>query len=316
MASDVPSWQEAQESANLENPWFIPAFISLASESIYQNFLKPELLDGLTEYYQIPSGNESPKNIGIVMAGNIPLVGFHDLMCVFISGQSARIKPSSKDQALIKHIVTMMIAWDKRSAQYFSISERIPDCQAYIATGSNNSARYFEYYFNKYPSIIRKNRTSVAVLNGSESEEEREKLANDIFQYFGLGCRNVTKIYVPEHYEFIPLLRSFKKYDYLADHNKYRNNYDYNLAVHIINNQYYMSSPALILVEEKSFFSRISQLNYELYKEELPLLEGLRKDEQIQCVVGRMDTAFGKTQHPGIFDFADGMDTIQFLKSL
>src|SRR4051812_6551940 len=171
------------------------------------------------------------------MAGNIPLVGLHDFLCVFISGHYAMIKPSTRDEALIRHIADKLIEWNGEAEKYIRTSALIRNCDAYIATGSNNSARYFDYYFKKYPSIIRRNRTSVAVLTGKESEAELEKLSDDVYQYFGLGCRNVTKILVPKGYDFVPLLNAFKKWDYLINHHKFKNNYDYNLAIHILNNR-------------------------------------------------------------------------------
>jgi hypothetical protein len=192
----------------------------------------------------------------------------------------------------------------------------IKNCDAYIATGSNNSSRYFEYYFGKYPSIIRKNRTSVAILNGKESKEELERLSDDVYQYFGLGCRNVTKVYVPRNYDFVPLLGAFKKYDHLGDHHKYKNNYDYNLAIHILNNKYYMTNGSVILVENNSPFSPISQLHYEYYDDERQVMEELRDDSSIQCIVGEKNIDFGGAQCPQVCDYADGTDTMAFLMSL
>src|SRR5258705_11293668 len=192
------------------------------------------------------------------MAGNIPLVGFHDLLCVFISGHKAMIKLSSKDKLLIKHLTEKLGEWDAEINDLIQFSEMLKGCDAYIATGSNNSSRYFDYYFGKYPHIIRRNRTSMAVLDGEETNEELEKLADDVYLYFGLGCRNVTKIYVPKEYDFIPLLRAFDKYNYLAENHKYRNNYDYSLAIHLLNKKMYMSNPSIMLIEEMAPFSPIS----------------------------------------------------------
>lgn len=188
-------------------------------------------------------------------------------------------------------------------------------CDAYIATGSNNSAVYFDYYFSKYPSIIRKNRTSVAILNGSETVDELEKLSDDIHSFFGLGCRNVTKIFVPEEYDFVPLLQSFHKYKYFADHHKYKNNYDYNLSLQLMNNRFYMTNEATLLVENVSVFSPISQLNYSFYTKKDELLNSLRTSKEIQCIAG-LDLPLGKAQKPGIMDYADRVDTIQFLLTL
>jgi len=309
-------WQEAKHKAYLENHWFVPEFTALSVNNIAQNFLQPHQLDELIQRYQLPEENGYPKKVGIVMAGNIPLVGFHDLLCVFLSGHYAMIKPSSKDEVLIRHLVKKLNEWKEETSQYMVISEMIKNCDAYIATGSNNSSRYFEHYFGKYPNIIRKNRTSVAILTGKESKEELEKLADDVYQYFGLGCRNVTKIFVPKAYDFIPLLEAFKKYNHLADHHKYKNNYDYNLAVHILNNQYYMTNGSILLVENESTFSPISQLHYQFYDDEKEVREKLKGDQNIQCVVGKNDIEFGGAQCPDVCDYADGVDTMAFLKGL
>ena len=190
-------------------------------------------------------------------------------------------------------------------------------CDAYIATGSNNSARYFDYYFSKYPHIIRRNRTSVAILTGYESAAELDKLADDVNLYYGLGCRNVTKIYVPENYDFVPLLASFKKYIDFADHNKYKNNYDYQLAILLLNNKYYMTNGAILLVENEAFFSAISQLHYEFYTgDPATISAGLQNNRDIQCVIGNGYINFGQAQSPGLADFADGVDTMGFLLGL
>jgi hypothetical protein len=316
MAGNAPAWQTAKEKATAENPWFIPEFIELSVSNIVGQFLQPGVLDEMISRYRLTKEITLPKSIGIVMAGNIPLVGFHDLLCVFISGHRARIKLSSRDAVLLTHLVGILNQWEASISDYMILNERIPACDAYIATGSNNSARYFDYYFKKYPSIIRKNRTSVAVLKGNETAADLEKLSDDVFLYFGLGCRNVTQLYVPENYDFVPLLDAFRKYKYLSDHNKYRNNYDYNLAVHILNNEYYMTNQAIILVKDGSPFSRISELNYQFYSDAKPLLERLTSDPQIQCIAGTPEVPLGKTQCPGIFDFADGVDTVKFLREL
>ena len=250
------------------------------------------------------------------MAGNIPLVGFHDLLCVFMTGHYAVIKPSSKDDALIRFIVRKLTEWKPQATPYFTMGEMLKGCYAYIATGSNNSSTYFDYYFAKYPHIIRKNRTSVALLTGDETEEERSALADDVYQFFGLGCRNVTKIMVPKDYNFEPLLNSFKKYSYLFDYQKYRNNYDYNLAIHLLNKRYFMSSGSMLLVEDPSPFSPISQLHYEFYNDIDEAKASLENNDAIQCVVGKGGVQFGGAQQPGICEYADGVDTIRFLTEL
>ena len=266
--------------------------------------------------YQLPAENTAPRTIGIIMAGNIPLVGFHDFLCVFISGHKAVIKPSSKDQVLIKHLVEKMAEWDHQVSNLVEFSEMLKGCDAYIATGSNNSSRYFDYYFAKYPHIIRRNRTSVAVLTGNETKQELEKLADDVYLYFGLGCRNVTKLYVPEGYDFVPLLEAFKKYNYLTDQHKYKNNYDYNLALHLLNKKYYMTNGSILLIEDTAIFSPISQLNYEFYSGNDDLSAKLPAAQDLQCIAGKGFTPFGEGQCPSISDYADGVDTLKFLVAL
>jgi Acyl-CoA reductase (LuxC) len=310
------AWTKTKEKAYQENRWFIPEFISLAVENIALNFLQPEAVENLVNTYDLPDDSPRPKKVGIVMAGNIPLVGFHDFLCVFLTGHIAFIKPSSKDEALIKHLVQKLIEWESSLADMIQFGELLKGCDAYIATGSNNTSRYFEHYFQKYPHIIRRNRTSVAILTGNETKEELEKLADDVYQYFGLGCRNVTKIYVPIAYDFVPFLQALNKYDYLANHNKYKNNYDYNLAILLINNRYYMTNGSILLVEESSITSPISQLNYEFYLDKAAVQKKLHDNEAVQCVVSDETTAFGKAQQPAICDFADGVDTMAFLKAL
>ena len=309
-------WAEIKRKATAENNWFISEFIDLSVKNIVENFLQRSQVEALIARYHVPNINAHPKKVGIVMAGNIPLVGFHDLLCVFVTGNYAHIKPSSKDEVLVEYLIRKMIEWNPNAENYFTISARIPNCEAYIATGSNNSARYFEYYFNRYPAIIRKNRTSVAILTGNETNYDLERLADDVFQYFGLGCRNVTKLYVPEHYDFVLLLDAFRKYDYLGNHHKYKNNYDYNLAIHILNGRFYMTNGSVLLVEDKNVFSPISQLHYEYYTSSDKLIEILKNNENIQCIVGNGQTDFGAAQCPGICDFADNIDTIEFLMKL
>lgn len=314
--SDSPEWSFAKERAGIENGWFIPGFVDTAVKNIALSFLQKEQLEKWVDAYQLPAENTAPRTIGIIMAGNIPLVGFHDFLCVFISGHKAVIKPSSKDQVLIKHLVEKMAEWDHQVSNLVEFSEMLKGCDAYIATGSNNSSRYFDYYFAKYPHIIRRNRTSVAVLTGNETKQELEKLADDVHLYFGLGCRNVTKLFVPEGYDFVPLLEAFKKYNYLIDQHKYKNNYDYNLALHLLNKKYYMTNGSILLIEDTAIFSPISQLNYEFYSGNDDLSAKLPAAQDLQCIAGKGFTPFGEGQCPSISDYADGVDTLKFLVTL
>lgn len=310
------AWLECQERAYRENPWFIPEFITLSIQNIADKFLSEKALIEWINHYSIPETNSNPKNIGLVMAGNIPLVGFHDLLCCFISGHKTTIKPSSKDTVLIKFIIAEMTNWNPELSNWVQFAENLKGCDAYIATGSNNTSRYFEYYFGKYPHIIRKNRTSVAILDGSETTDELNALADDIQLYFGLGCRNITKIYVPEGYDFLPILNALRKYEHYMDFHKYKHNYDYHLAILIMSNRYYMNNDSIILTENIAAYSPVSQIHYEKYSDKQKLIEFLKGNEEIQCVIGHGHFKFGTAQSPSLFDYADGVDTMQFLTSI
>lgn len=309
-----PAWQEAKLKASIINPWFTPEFIELSVNNIIAHFLDDAALQTWIKHYHL-NDSITPKNVGIVMAGNIPMVGFHDFLAVFISGHVQTIKLSSKDEVLLKHLVQYLQELYPGLQQLVSFSELLKGCDAYIATGSNNTGRYFDHYFARYPSIIRRNRTSVAIIRGNETQEELEKLSDDIHQFFGLGCRNVTKLYVPEEYDFVPLLQSFHRYKYFADHHKYRNNYDFNLSVQIMNNHFYMTNETTLVIENDALFSPISQVNYSTYNDFDTLVDGLRNHPDLQCIVG-VDLPFGNAQRPELMDYADGVDTIQFLLTI
>ena len=302
-------------NAKRENGWFTPVFIDVAIMNITTQFLQKENLENWVQQYNIPENNSTPKTVGIVMAGNIPLVGFHDLLCVFIWGHKAMVKLSSKDSALMGHVIKKLGEWSEEIPALITIAERLNGCDAYIATGSNNTARYFDYYFGKYPNIIRRNRTSIAILDGIETPEELNLLADDIQLFFGMGCRNVTKLLVPEGYDFIPLLDALKKYSWFADQHKYKNNYDYHLALLLMNSRFYMSNESIILTENPSPFSPVSQVHYEFYNrgiEQGQLIPG----DDVQCIVGHGYIPFGQAQSPQLADYADGVDTMQFLQGL
>jgi hypothetical protein len=277
--------------------------------------LDASVLQEVVNKYGLPDLQAAPKSIGLVMAGNIPLVGFHDMLCIFLSGHNQVIKPYSKDEVLIRCIVDFMTKEEPTVATIIRFSEQLKGCDAYIATGSNHSARYFEQYFGKYPNIIRKNRTSIAILDGKETMEELDLLADDIQLYFGLGCRNVTQVWVPENYDFQPLLDALKKYDYLMDQHKYKHNYDYVLTINMMNREAYMTNGSIVLSPNRSAFSGISNLNYAYYKDLEELISSLDPDT-LQVITGHGFTPFGKAQCPGFFDYADGVDSLQFLVKL
>ena len=314
--SDNESWQEAKEKAFNANAWFIPQFINLSINNIANDFLAHDKLGSWIQKHNIPGDTLQPKKVGIVMAGNIPMVGFHDMLAVFIAGHYSIIKLSSKDNVLIKHLVEEMLKWEPETNKYFEIASTLKGCDADIATGSNNSSRYFDYYFQKYPHIIRRNRTSVAILTGNETKDDLEKLADDVHLYFGLGCRNVTKVYVPLNYDSQNLLDALKKYDFFMDHFKYKNNFDYMFSIHLLNQTKYMTNGNVLLVEEPSLFSPISQLNFEYYSNLDAVKKSLTNNDQLQCKVGGGGIPFGQAQCPGLSDYADGVDTLAFLKTL
>lgn len=316
MSGNTDEWQEVKERAERKNGWFTGPFVQSAVDNICNAYLEPEAIRSFSENFRGTFHSGRIKTIGIAMAGNIPLVGFHDFLSVFVSGHKQRIKFSSKDDQLLAHLITKLYEWDASLVDAVNASDMLKGCDAYIATGSANTARYFEYYFGPYPHIIRRNRTSVAILTGNEEPAELSKLADDVYLYFGLGCRNVTKLFVPEGYDFIPLLNAFRKYDELKHHNKYRNNLDYNLALFILNKQFYMSNESILLIENDHLFSPVSVLNYSYYTNQDMLLNSLRGHEDIQAICGHDHIPFGEAQQPGLMDFADGVNVIDFLKKL
>jgi hypothetical protein len=308
-------WQAAKQRAYEANAWFAPEFIDLACDNIAHYFLQENLLAAWAEKYAILEQQNNPQTVGMVMAGNIPMVGFHDFLCAFISGHKQVVKLSSKDNVLLPFLMDKLIAWNADVASVVAFCDTLKHCNAYIATGSNNSGRYFEYYFGKYPSIIRKNRTSAAVLTGSESDKELNLLCDDMMLYFGLGCRNVTKLFVPKNYRFEPLLNALKRYDYFLDFYKYKHNFDYQLALLQMNSKFYMNSGAVIFTENESLFSPVSTVHYGFYEDEKEL-SFLKNKEEVQCIVGAQYLPFGKTQQPALNDYADGVDTMRFLMNL
>ncbi|MCF2494524.1 acyl-CoA reductase [Dyadobacter chenhuakuii] len=304
--------------ANSRNNWFTPENVARSLNAIAHQFLNPDKLNVWTAQYPEPV---SFQKIGVVMAGNIPAVGFHDALSVIISGHILMAKPSSDDQMLIHALLDKLMEIEPGLKEHIQFVERLNDADAYIATGSDNTARYFHYYFAKKPNIIRRNRTSVAILTGKESTEELAALGRDVLQYFGLGCRNVSKLFVPVGYDFTKFYESIQDLDktYLH-HHKYFNNYEYNKSIFLVNRVPHYDNGFLLLTESKALVSAISVLHYETYESvtdiEAPLND---QAEKIQCVVTNADIAlpglipFGKTQEPGLYDYADAVDTMAFL---
>ncbi len=313
--------EQAIEKGYANNPWFFPDFTRLAIKAIADEFLDQERCRRWMDSY--PSSNQPGKNIAIIMAGNVPIVGFHDLFCVLSSGHKAIIKLSDKDSVLPLFIINKWIEFYPELSSCITFTEKLEGFDAVIATGSNNSARYFEYYFKDYPHILRKNRNGVAVITGEETADELRQLGKDIFLYYGLGCRNVSKIYVPDGYDFTKMEIAFEEWNFLAEHNKYRNNLDYNYAIYIINNVPHINLGHLILKEDDAIASRIGCVHYSYYNNEKALIEHLElKRNEIQCLVkkDKLDgwdcIAPGNTQYPSLDQYADGVDTMLFLSSL
>lgn len=313
LLSDDEQWETAQYRATTMNAWFTLDHIKMAATNIAQNFLQRDKLTNWLKSYDLP---QTSKTVGIVMAGNIPMVGFHDFLCGFASGHKLLIKLSSKDEVLMAHVVRKLTEWEPKVVDQVHIAEQLKNCDAYIATGSNNTARYFEQYFAKYPNIIRKNRTSVAIVDGTETAEELHLLGNDIFNYFGLGCRNITQVCVPRDYDLTRLMDAFQPFEKLIEHNKYKNNFDYYLAIYLLNKVHHYTNNSVLLVENASPFSAVSVVHYRRYDDKQDLAKELNQSEDIQCIVGHGFIPFGNAQCPALNDYADDLDTMAFLCSL
>lgn len=319
---DIPLKKAVQDNF-LHNQWFTPENQWNALTAIQENFLEPTKLQAwLDNYPNSTNDRTDSKKVGLILAGNIPLVGFHDFLCVWLSGHKALIKTSSKDEKLFKHLLEFLEKNVENPTEGFEVVERLKDFDAVIATGSNNSGRYFDYYFGKYPNIIRKNRSSVAVLSGNETKEDIVALGHDLFDYFGLGCRNVAKIFIPTDFDFVFFLDSLIPFTSLMHHNKYKNNYDYNRSILLLNETHHYASDFVILTESKGMVSPISTIYYETYTDQSDWENRLLDEaEQIQCVVGNTRThdhliPFGKAQQPELSDYADKIDTMEFLLNL
>ncbi|TVR81579.1 MAG: acyl-CoA reductase [Saprospirales bacterium] len=307
-----------------DNPWFTRQNIELSLCAIAEKYLEKDKLLEWTKTYDFE--DLSALNIGVIAAGNIPLVGIHDLICVFVSGASAKVKLSAKDAHLIPAFIEQLIHIFPQAAAQLHIVDKITGVEAVIATGSDNTSRYFKSYFGHLPNIIRKNRNSVAILTGSETVDDMIGLAKDIFSYFGLGCRNVSMLHVPEGYDFTPLIEVFKsEYPLINDHPKYRNNYEYNLACSMLNNDQLIVSEPVLLYKRLSLLSRIATLHYWPYKDLNEVKNWLDSNRNsIQCVVGAAGARAvwhdmvepGQAQQPALSDYADGVDTLAFINNL
>ena len=308
------------QSEQYNNPWFTPDNIIHSLKGI-THLLDYEGLEQWINSYKISLKN---KNVGVIMAGNIPLVGFHDFLCVVLSGNRCICKLSSKDQNLFTKITDILISIDPDFKETFEIRDsQLTDIDAVVATGSNNTSRYFEYYFGKYPHIIRKNRNSIAILDGNETEEDFQKLSNDIFLYFGLGCRNVSKLMVPEGFNFNTFFEGIEHQSTQMQHHKYMNNHDYYRSVYLLNQVDHLDNGFLIVKKDEGISSPLGVLFYQTYKKKEDISAYIEKNkDQLQCIVSNDNqysfktVPLGKSQLPEINDYADNVDTMEFLISL
>jgi hypothetical protein len=305
------------------NGWFTNGMVLRALKALGDTLMSDKLRSWVNLYYKAIESRKSPKTVAVIMAGNIPVVGFHDFLSVLISGNNILAKLSSDDDKLLPVIKDILVAIEPEFEKNIVLtSEVIKGFDAIIATGSNNSARYFEYYFGKYPGIIRKNRNGIAVITGEESDDELNGLADDIFLYYGLGCRNVSKLFVPKNYDFTRLLDIISERKEVIENNKYFNNYEYNKAIYLVNNTKHFDTGNLLLTESYDYSSPVSVVFYSFYGDNLSLKNELMvNSEKIQCIVSSAyflndKIPFGKSQMPELWDYADGIDTMKFLTEI
>ena len=302
------------ESVSQSNPWFTPGNVRRALGAIGDTLTTEKLSSWLSRYPALNDDRDTSV-VGVVMAGNIPLAGFHDLLCVLITGNRLQAKLSSKDELLMRAVADTLISIEPALENYIELtSGTLSGFDMVIATGSNNSSRYFEYYFRNVPSLIRRNRNSIAVLDGTETPEELELLGDDIFSYFGLGCRNVSKLYLPAGYDVARLPSFWKRYESLRQHHKYAVNYDHNKAIMIVNRQPFTDAGFVILRNDPSLTPPMAVVNYEFYgSPQMPEKETERLKNLLQCVTGHGYIPYGNSQKPELWDYADNVDTISFL---
>jgi hypothetical protein len=314
--------QAATEAEQL-NPWFTSVNISFALKEISRLLEPSRLKNWLAKYPGIDFDPGTPREIGVVLAGNIPLVGFHDFLCVLLSGNRFKGKLSGKDNKLLPCVAERLIHHLPELDEHISfVEDKIGNIDAIIATGSDNTSRYFQYYFGKYPHIFRNNRSGVAILSGKESPDDLAMLADDIFIYFGLGCRNVSKLFIPRDYDFENFYNAMEKYEHLSRHHKYTNNYQYYRSVYLMNRVEHLDNGFLILKEDKSYSSPVSIIYYDQYSNPSDLKQEIESNqEKIQCLLAPagMDLPvlpYGKSQHPELWEYADNIDTLIFLSNL
>jgi hypothetical protein len=308
------------QKARFSNPWFIDSYIKLSLENISNQLNKNELTSWSSS---LPDTQNTPKRVAIIMAGNIPLVGFQDLLSVLIAGHFAFVKLSNKDSILLTFIKDVLVSIDNRFDDRIIFEQNLlKNFDAVIATGSNNSARYFEYYFGKYPSIIRHNRNSLAIIHDSDNASTFKKLNSDILLYFGLGCRSVSKLFVPTNFDFAQFYENMSDFNFVIDNFKYFNNYEFNRSIFLINKVDHLDNGYLIFKQDQSLQSPVSVVHFEYYDDEENLKKNLNLiSDQIQCIVsskweGNKIVKPGQTQFPRLNDWADDINVLEFLLKL
>lgn len=320
---------EIVQTSQFQNPWFTPKNVEQALQANLA-LLNADDLRKWIEPYSAYFEKDTDKTVGLILAGNIPMVGFHDVLSCLIAGFNVKIKPSSDDKVLIPYLLRKLIEIEPAFASKIDLVDRLSNFDLVIATGSNNSSRYFEYYFKKTPHIIRKNRNSVALITGQESKSDLEKLGSDLFDYFGLGCRNVSKIFFPKGYDYSVFFEAIESFSPITNHYKYNNNYEYNKAIYLVNGDKHLDNGFLLLKEDASFASPLGVVFFEEY-DQIDVIESYLKEnkESIQCLVCEetmqnsasmkdLDIpliGFGKSQLPGLTDYADGVNILDFLKT-
>lgn len=308
--------QSSIQTAYVQNAWFIEKFVHTMFSYVAQLTSK----ESIEKYVAYFSPTSSPKNILVIAAGNIPMVSFHDIMTVLLTGHNLILKPSSKDTVLMKMVISILQDLNPAFKEKIIIQENTlhsKDIHAVIATGTNNTAQLIHQYFSKYPRIVRNNRTSVAIIDEKTTDDDLEKLADDILLYFGLGCRNVSKLFIPQNFDIQRIFKAIYTYGFVMQHHKYMNNYDYYRSVYLLNKEPFMENNFLILKESTQLHAPVANLFYQVYKDNYEVNKYIEENKnELQTIVGRNHTPFGQAQFPEITEFADGINTIEFLMQL
>ncbi|MCX8473560.1 MAG: acyl-CoA reductase [Sediminibacterium sp.] len=309
--------EEIVAQVHINNKWFIPEFSRYAIKQIMDHYLNPDIILNLPEKYPYLNTARPPKVVGVLAAGNIPLAGFLDLLCVLLSGHKLKIKTSQKDTILMKYIIQLLLNLDKNYYDYIEIAEQLKNCDAFIGSGSDQTINLFKHYVQHKPNLLRGHKTSIAIISGNETEIELEKLADDIFLYFGMGCRSISKLFLPTGYQVERLLNHWKKYEYLKEHYNYKQNIDYQYAIAMLNKMEYIYSDYILLRRNTELKTPLGCLDFDFYESKEHLLQSLNLiNNQLQCIVGKGYIEFGTAQQPRFFDYPDDSDILKFLEGI